>query len=58
MVDKGIITPVTEPTEWVFSLAYPRKSDGTICPCLDHHDLKKAIMREHYKAPNPRQNFP
>ena len=35
MVDNGIITPVTKPTEWVSSLTYPRKSDGTICPCLD-----------------------
>ena len=49
--DNGIITPVTVPTEWVSSLTYPRKSDGTICPCLDPHDLNKAIIHEHYKAP-------
>ena len=51
MVDKGIMTSVTEPTEWVASLTYPRRSYGTICPCLDHCDLNKAIIREHYKAP-------
>ena len=51
MVDNEIITPVTEPTEWVSSLTYPRKSDGSICPCLDPRDLNKAIIREHYKAP-------
>ena len=51
MVDNGIITPVTEPTEWVSLLTYPRKSDGSICPCLDPCDLNKAIIREHYKAP-------
>ena len=51
MVDNGIIAPVTEPTKWVSSLTYPRKSDGTICPCLDPHDLNKAIIHEHYKAP-------
>ena len=51
MVDNGIIAPVTEPTKWVSSLTYPRKSDGTIHPCLDPHDLNKAIIREHYKAP-------
>ena len=51
MVDKGIITPVPEPAEWVSSLTYPRKSDGTICPCPDLHNLSKAIIREHYKAP-------
>ena len=51
MVNNGIITPVTEPTEWVSSLTYPRKSNGTICPCLDPCDLNKAITHEHYKAP-------
>ena len=51
IVDKEIIIPVTEPTEWVFSLTDPRKSDGTICPCLDPHDMNKAIIRKHYKAP-------
>ena len=47
----GIITPVTEPTEWVSSLTYPRRSNRTICPCLDPCDLNKAIIHEHYKAP-------
>ena len=51
MVDNGIIVLVTEPIEWVSSLTYPRKSDGTIHPCLDLHDLNKAIFCEHYKAP-------
>ena len=51
MVDNEIITPVTEPTEWVSSLTYPRKSDGSIHPCLDPHDLNKAIIHKHYKAP-------
>ena len=51
MVDQAIITPVTEPTEWVSSLTYPHKADGSLCICLDSHDLNKAIIREHYKAP-------
>ena len=51
MVDNEIITPVTEPTEWVSSFTYPRKSDGSICPCLDPCNLNKAIICEHYKAP-------
>ena len=51
MVDNGIIAPVTQPIEWVSSLTYPRKSDDTICPCLDPSDLNKAIICEHYKAP-------
>ena len=50
MVDKGFITPVREPTEWVSSLTYPCKPGGSICPYLDPYDLNKAIIREHYKA--------
>ena len=51
MVDQEIITPVTEPTEWVSSLTYPQKPDGSLHICLDPKDLNKAIIREHYKAP-------
>ena len=51
MEDLKIITPVTIPTEWVSSITYPRKPDGTLCICLDPRDLNKAIIREHYKVP-------
>ena len=51
MADQGIITPVTEPTEWVSSLTYPQKPDGSLHICLDPKDLNKAIFQEHYKAP-------
>ena len=51
MVDLGILTSVTEPTEWVSSLTYPHKPNGSLYICLDPHDLNRAIIREHYKAP-------
>ena len=51
MVDQGIITPFTEPTEWVSSLTYPQKPGGSHLICLDPRDLNKAIIWEHYKAP-------
>ena len=51
MEDLQIITPVAEPTEWVSSITYPCKPDGTVCMYLDPKDLNKAIIREHYKAP-------
>ena len=51
MEDLKIITPVTIPTEWVSSITYPRKPDGTLDICLDPRGLNKAIIREHYKAP-------
>ena len=50
-VDQAIIAPVTEPMEWVSSLTYPHKADGSLCICLDPPDLNKAIIWEHYKAP-------
>ena len=46
-----IITPVTRPTEWVSSITYPTKPDGSLIICLDPHDLNNAIIKEHYKAP-------
>ena len=51
MVTTGIIAPVSQPTEWVSSLAYHCKPDGTLCICLDPKDHNKAIVQEHYKAP-------
>ena len=46
-----IIAPVTTPTEWVSSITYPTKQDGSLRICLDPHNLNKEIIREHYKAP-------
>ena len=43
MVNKGVIAPVSQPTEWVSSLIYPCKPDGTLCICLNPKDLNKAI---------------
>ena len=51
MVDQEIIAPVTEPMEWVSSLTYPQKPDGSLHICLDPRDLNKAIIQEHYKVP-------
>ena len=51
MEDLKIITPVTIPTEWVSSITYPRKPDGTLCICWNPRDLNKAIIREHYQVP-------
>ena len=51
MEDLKIISSVTMPTEWVSSITYPQKPDGTQCICLDPRDLNKVIIKEHYKAP-------
>ena len=51
MVSQGIIQKVDEPTDWVSSIVYVRKSNSKLCLCLDPKDLNKAIMRCHYKTP-------
>ena len=51
MVDKSVIAPVSQLTEWVTSLTYPHKPDGTLCICLNPKDLNKAIVWMHYQAP-------
>ena len=51
MVWQGIITKQTEPTPWVSSLMYPKKTNGKLRICLYPKDLKKAIIHENHKAP-------
>ena len=50
MLNIQVIAPLTRPREWVSSLFYPHKPDGTLCICLDPHDLNKAILHEFYKT--------
>ena len=50
MVTKGLIVPVSWPAEWVSSLIYPCKSNGSLHIFLDPKDLNKTIVWEHYKA--------
>ena len=47
----GVIVPVQEPTDWVNSLAFSRKSSGGLRVCLDPKDLNKSIKRTHHKTP-------
>ena len=47
----GVITKVTEPTEWVNSIVLVPKSNGRLRICMDPKDLNKVIMRQHYPLP-------
>lgn len=51
MVKMKVITRVTEPTDWVSSIVYSRKSSGKLRICLDPKDLNEAVKRPHYKTP-------
>ncbi|KAI0230692.1 Retrovirus-related Pol polyprotein from transposon 17.6 [Lamellibrachia satsuma] len=49
MVEKGIITPVNEPTDWVSALVVVKKKDTNgIHICMDPGELNRAIKRPHY----------
>ena len=45
MVACEVITPVTEPTEWVSSMLVVVKNNK-LRICLDPHNLNKAIRRQ------------
>ena len=49
MVELGVIEKVEEPTDWVSSIVYSRKSNGKLRICLDPKDLNTAIKRPHYR---------
>ena len=51
MVADKIVTPVTEPTDWVSSILAVPKKDGSVRICLDPKDLNTAIKRSHYPLP-------
>ena len=51
MVADKIVTPVTEPTDWVSSVLVVPKKDGSVRICLDPKDLNTAIKRSHYPLP-------
>lgn len=53
MVENDVIRKVheNEPTEWVSSLAYAKKKDGSLRICLDPKFLNQALKRPHHKTP-------
>lgn len=51
MVELKVITPISEPTDWVNSIVLVKKSNGNLRICLDPRNLNKAIKRSHYQFP-------
>ena len=56
LLEQEVIVQVTEPTDWVSSLAYSWKADGDLRTCLNPTHLNKAIRRDHYPDTNSRQD--
>ena len=50
MVKNKIIRKITEPTDWVSSLAYSHKKDGSLRICLDPRHYNTALRRPHHAA--------
>ncbi len=48
MCKLGVITPQSEPTEWVSNMVAAKKKNGDIRICIDPKDLNRAIMRPHH----------
>ena len=46
MVEQGVISPVTEPTQWCSGMVPVPKSNGRVRICVDLTSLNKAVIRE------------
>ena len=51
MVDAGVVSPVTEPTDWCAGLVVVPKKDGGVRLCVDYTHLNKSILREKHMLP-------
>lgn len=51
LTQQGIITPVTEHTDWISSMVVVTKKNGMLWICLDPKDLNHAVQCEHYPLP-------
>ena len=51
LLEQEVIVPVTEPMDWVSSVAYSWKADGDLRTCLNPTHLNKAIRWDHYRTP-------
>ena len=54
LVAQGVITPVTEPTDWCSPIVVvPKKGTDRIRMCVDLSKLNKFVRREHYPSVTP-----
>ena len=51
LLEQEVIVPVTEPTDWVSSLAYSWKADSDLRTCLNPTHLNKVIRQDQYRIP-------
>lgn len=51
MITLGVLRPVNQPTDWVSSITYVHKPDGSLRICLDPKDLNKCLKRAQQHVP-------
>ena len=51
LCDLSVLTPITEPTEWVNQMAVARKKNNALRLCIDPRLLNESLLREHYQLP-------
>ena len=51
MVDLDVIRPVEQPTDWVSSITYVQKADGSLRICLDPKDINNVLKRGQHHTP-------
>jgi len=51
LIDKNIIEPVEEPTEWVSPVVVVPKANGEIRMCIDMRRANEAVLRERHPIP-------
>ena len=49
LVEKGVLAPMTEPTERVSQMVVVHKPSGKLRMCIDPQPLNEAFKREHYR---------
>lgn len=55
---RGVITPVSTPTDWISSMVVARKSSGAIRLCIDPKPLNVALKRNQYPTPTIKDVLP
>ena len=51
MTALDVIRPINEPTDWVSSITYVTKPDGTLRICLDPKDINSSLTRGQHHIP-------
>ena len=57
MLQQGVISPVTAPTEWCAGIVPVLKPNGSVRICVDLTHLNKAVQREIHPMPSADENL-